>query len=317
MIFVRNATEAINLVAYAWGLWNLGPGDLVVVTELEHHSNFVPWQFVAGKRGAELRMLPLDDHGELDLSGLDAIASEGNVKVVATNLVSNSLGTINPVDRLVAWAHEQGAIFVCDAAQAAPHMKLDVQALGADFVAVSGHKMCGPSGAGALWGKTELLQRMEPFLTGGHMISSVHVDKTTWGELPHKFEAGTAPMAEAVGLGAAIDYLEAIGLDAIEAHEHELAAYALGRLGEVPGITLYGPPADRRAGHRLVQPRGDPPARRRPDPRPAGRRDPRGPPLLPAADAQARRRRDEPGELLPLHDPRGDRPARRRPPRRP
>jgi cysteine desulfurase/selenocysteine lyase len=248
VIFVRNATEALNLVAYAWGLWNLGPGDLVVVTELEHHSNFVPWQFIAGKRGAELRMLPLDDNGELDLSGLDALAREGTVKVVATNLVSNSLGTINPIDRLVGWAHEQGAIFVCDAAQAAPHMKLDVQALGVDFLALSGHKMCGPSGIGALWGKAELLQSMEPFLTGGHMINSVRVDKTTWGELPHKFEAGTAPMAEAVGLGAAIDYLEEVGLDAIEAHEHELAAYALGRLGEVPGITLYGPPADRRAG---------------------------------------------------------------------
>jgi cysteine desulfurase/selenocysteine lyase len=248
VIFVRNATEALNLVAYAWGLWNLGPGDIVVVSELEHHSNFVPWQFIGGKRGAELRMLPLDDHGELDLSSLDDLAREGNVKIVATNLVSNSLGTINPVDRLVAWAHEQGAIFVCDAAQAAPHMKLDVQALGADFVAISGHKMCGPSGAGVLWGRTELLQTMEPFLTGGHMISSVRIDKTTWGELPHKFEAGTAPMAEAVGLGAAIDYLEAIGLDAIEAYEHELAAYALGRLEEVPGITLYGPPAERRAG---------------------------------------------------------------------
>ena len=248
VIFVRNATEALNLVAYAWGLWNLGPGDLVVVTELEHHSNFVPWQFIAGKRGAELRMLPLDENGELDLSGLDALAREGTVKVVATNLVSNSLGTINPIDRLVGWAHEQGAIFVCDAAQAAPHMKLDVQALGVDFLALSGHKMCGPSGIGALWGRAELLQSMEPFLTGGHMINSVRVDKTTWGELPHKFEAGTAPMAEAVGLGAAIDYLEAIGLDAIEAHEHELAAYALGKLEEVPGITLYGPPPERRAG---------------------------------------------------------------------
>ena len=248
IIFVRNATEAINLVAYAWGLWNLEPGDLVVVTELEHHSNFVPWQYIAGKRGADLRLLPLNDHGELDLSGLDALAREGNVKVVATNLVSNSLGTINPVDKLVAWAHDQGAIFVCDAAQAAPHMKLDVQAIGADFVAVSGHKMCGPSGVGVLWGRTELLQTMDPFLTGGHMISSVRTDKTTWGELPHKFEAGTAPMAEAVGLGAAIDYLEAIGLENIAAHEHELTEYALGKLAEVPGITLYGPPADRRSG---------------------------------------------------------------------
>src|SRR4051794_18018755 len=248
IIFVRNATEAINLVAYAWGLWNLKPGDLVVVTELEHHSNFVPWQFIAGKTGAELRLLPLDEQGELDLSGLDAIAREGNVKIVATGLISNSLGTINRLDKLVPWAHEQGAIFVCDAAQAAPHMKLDVQALGVDFLAVSGHKMCGPSGVGVLWGKSELLQKMDPFLTGGHMISSVRTDKTTWGELPHKFEAGTAPMAEAVGLGAAIDYLEAIGLEKIATHEHELTEYALGKLAEVPGITLYAPPADRRAG---------------------------------------------------------------------
>ncbi len=248
IIFVRNATEAINLVAYAWGLWNLKAGDLVVVTELEHHSNFVPWQFIAGKTGAELRLIPLDEHGELDLTGLDAIAREGNVKVVATGLVSNSLGTINSLDKLVPWAHSQGAIFVCDAAQAAPHMTLDVQALDVDFLAISGHKMCGPSGVGALWGRTELLQRMEPFMTGGHMISSVRADKTTWGELPHKFEAGTAPMAEAVGLGAAIDYLEAIGLDKIHAHEQELTAYALGKLSEVPGITLYGPPPERRAG---------------------------------------------------------------------
>jgi len=248
VIFVRNATEAINLVAYAWGLTNLVPGDLIVITELEHHSNFVPWQFIAGKTGASLRMIPLDDNGELELSGLDALAAGGTVKVVATNLVSNSLGTISPVATLAAWAHDQGAIFVCDAAQAAPHMALDVQALDVDFLAFSGHKMCGPSGIGALWGRTEILRRMEPFLTGGHMINSVRLDRTTWGELPHKFEAGTAPMAEAVGLGAAIDYLDAVGFDAIETHEHELAAYALGRLAEVPGITLYGPPADRRAG---------------------------------------------------------------------
>ncbi len=248
VIFVRNATEGINLVAYAWGLSNLGPGDLVVVTELEHHSNFVPWQFIARKTGAELRMIRLDEQGELDLSTLEEIARGGRLKVVATNLVSNSLGTINPVTKLAEWAHAHGAIYVCDAAQAAPHMKIDVQALGADFLAISGHKMCGPSGAGVLWGRAELLLAMDPFLTGGHMINSVRFEKTTWGELPHKFEAGTAPMAEAVGLGAAIDYLEAIGLDAIEAHEHELAAYALGRLAEVPGISLYGPPADRRGG---------------------------------------------------------------------
>ena len=248
IIFVRNATEAINLVAYSWGMNNLGPGDLVVVTELEHHSNFVPWQYVAGKRGAQLAMIPLDENGELDLSSLDAIAAQGNIKVVATNQVSNSLGTINPVEKLVAWAHDQGAIFVLDAAQSAPHLAVDVQALGVDFVAISGHKMCGPSGVGVLWGRAELLSAMEPFLMGGHMISSVRFDKTTWGELPHKFEAGTSPMAEAVGLGAAIDYLTAVGFDAIAAHEHDLAVYALGRMGEIPGITLYGPPAERRSG---------------------------------------------------------------------
>jgi cysteine desulfurase / selenocysteine lyase len=248
IVFVRNATEAINLVAYAWGMSNLGRGDVVLVSELEHHSNFVPWQYVAGRTGASLRMIPLTEEGELDLSTLDAFAADGNIKVVATNHVSNSIGTINPVETLATWAHTQGAIFVCDAAQSAPHVPLDVQALGADFVAISAHKMCGPSGVGALWGRTELLQRMEPFLTGGHMISSVQLERTTWGELPHKFEAGTAPMAEAVGFGAAIDYLQAVGFEAIEAHEHELAAYALGRLGELDGITLYGPPADRRAG---------------------------------------------------------------------
>jgi cysteine desulfurase/selenocysteine lyase len=248
IVFVRNATEAINLVAYSWGMNNLGPGDLVVVTELEHHSNFVPWQYVAGKTGAQLAMIPLDENGELDLSSLDAIAAQGNIKVVATNQVSNSLGTINPVEKLVAWAHDQGAIFVLDAAQSAPHLAVDVQALGVDFVAISGHKMCGPSGVGVLWGRGALLSAMEPFLTGGHMISSVRFDKTTWGELPHKFEAGTSPMAEAVGLGAAIDYLTAVGFDAIAAHEHELAVYALGRMGEIPGITLYGPPAERRTG---------------------------------------------------------------------
>jgi cysteine desulfurase/selenocysteine lyase len=248
IIFVRNATEAINLVAYAWGMTNLGPGDIVIVSELEHHSNFVPWQYVAGRTGAQLRMLPLTEEGELDLSALDPIALEGTVKVVATNQVSNSLGTINPVAKLAAWAHEHGAIFVCDGAQATPHLTIDVQALGIDFFAISGHKMCGPSGIGALWGRGELLLRMEPFLTGGHMIQSVRLENTTWGELPHKFEAGTAPMAEAVGLGAAIDYLSDLGFDAIAAHEHELAEYALGRLSELPWLTLYGPPADRRAG---------------------------------------------------------------------
>lgn len=246
IIFVRNATEAINLVAYGWGLKNLGPGDVVIVTELEHHANFVPWQFIAKKTGADFKMVQVDTDGALQLEQLDEI--KGNVKVVATGYVSNVLGGSNDVPRIAAWAHEHGAIHVCDAAQAAPHKRVDVQALGSDFVAVSGHKMCGPSGIGFLWGKTELLLEMDPFLTGGHMIRKVREDETTWGELPHKFEAGTAPMAEAVGLGAAIDYLEDVGLEAIEQHEHELVAYTLEKFAEIPGLTQWGPPADKRAG---------------------------------------------------------------------
>jgi len=248
VVFTRGTTEGLNLVAYAWGLTNLGPGDLVLVTELEHHSNFVPWQYVAARTGAGFRMLRLTDGGELDLSGLDAIAGEGSVKVVATNLVSNSLGTVNPIERLSAWAHEHGAIMVVDAAQAAPHRAIDVQALGCDFLAFSAHKMCGPTSVGAVWGHGALLEAMEPFNLGGHMIRRVTFEKTTWGELPHKFEAGTAPIAEAVGLGAAIDYVEDVGLEAIEAHEHELLTYALERLSDLPGLVLYGPPPERRAG---------------------------------------------------------------------
>jgi cysteine desulfurase/selenocysteine lyase len=248
LIFTRNATEGLNLVAYAWGLTNLGRGDLVVVSELEHHSNFVPWQYIAKRTGAEFRMIPLTDSGELDLDALGGLEAEGRLKVVATNLVSNALGTINPVERLAAWAHEHGAVMVVDAAQAAPHMSIDVQALGCDFLAFSAHKLCGPSGVGALWGRRELLEEMEPFNLGGHMIRRVQFEETTWGDLPHKFEAGTSPIAEAVGFGAAVDYLTGVGLEAIEQHEHELAAYALERLRDVPGIVLYGPPPDRRAG---------------------------------------------------------------------
>ena len=248
IVFTRNATEALNLVAYSWGMNNLGPGDLVVVTELEHHSNFVPWQYVANRTGAGFRMIPLDDAGELDLESLESIARDGNVKVVATHLVSNALGTVNPVERVAAWAHDEGAIMVVDAAQAAPHRRIDVQALGCDFLAFSAHKMCGPSGVGALWGRAQLLEAMEPFNLGGHMIRKVRFDRTTWGELPHKFEAGTSPIAEAVGFGAAVDYLCEIGFDAIEQHEHDLTSYALERLAEIPDIVLYGPPPERRAG---------------------------------------------------------------------
>ena len=248
IIFTRQATEALNLVAYAWGLNNLGPGDIVVVTELEHHSNFVPWQYMAKRTGAGFRMIHVNDEGELDLTDLDDIAREGNVKVVANNLVSNALGTINPIEKLADWAHAQGAIMVVDAAQAAPHHPIDVQALGCDFLAFSAHKMCGPTGVGALWGRRELFEAMEPFNLGGHMIRKVRFEETTWGDLPHKFEAGTSPIAEAVGLGAAIEYLNEIGIEAIEAYEQELAGVALERLAEIPGVKLYGPPVERRAG---------------------------------------------------------------------
>jgi cysteine desulfurase/selenocysteine lyase len=246
VIFTRSATESINLVAYAWGLDNLGPGDVVLVTELEHHSNFVPWQYIAKRTGAAFRLLPIDDNGELQLDALGEI--DGQVKVVATNLVSNSLGTVNPVTKLAAWAHERGAIMVVDAAQGAPHHRVDVQELGCDFLAFSSHKLCGPSGVGALWGRAELLERMAPFNLGGHMIRSVKAEETTWGELPYKFEAGTMPIAEAVGFGAAMDYVSAVGVEAIADYESELASYALERLAEVGGVKSYGPPPERRAG---------------------------------------------------------------------
>ena len=248
VIFTRSATEALNLVAYAWGLDNLGPGDLVVVTDLEHHSSFVPWQYVAGRTGAAFKAIPIDESGELRLDALEEIETAGRVKVVASNLVSNTLGTVHPVHDLAAWAHERDAIMVVDAAQAAPHRALDVQALDCEFLAISSHKMCGPSGIGALWGRKELLETMAPFNLGGEMIRSVSMERTTWNELPYKFEAGTPAIAEAYGLGVAIDYLEAIGIEVIEQHEHELAEYALGRLGELPWISTYGPSPDRRAG---------------------------------------------------------------------
>jgi cysteine desulfurase / selenocysteine lyase len=249
IIFTRGATEALNLVAYAWGLENLGPGDVVVVTELEHHSNFVPWQYIASRTGAQFAAIPADENGELALDALEEIAARGQVKVVAVGHVNNSLGTVNPVERIAAWARENGAITVVDACQAAPHRRLDVQALGVDFLAFTGHKMCAPTGIGVLWGRRELLERMQPFQLGGEMIRTVSLERTTWNELPHKFEAGTPPFAQAVGLGAAIDYLNEIGLEAIEAHEHELTEYALGRVGEIDGIRIYGPPsAERRGG---------------------------------------------------------------------
>jgi len=248
VIFTRSATESLNLIAYAWGLDNLGPGDLALVTELEHHSNLVPWQFIAQKTGAEFAAIPFDDAGELELEALDELERRGRVKVVAVNLISNSLGTINPIESLAHWAHERDAILVVDASQAAPHRAVDVQALDCDFLAFTGHKMCGPSGIGVLWGRQPILEAMSPFNLGGEMIRSVSLERTTWNELPHKFEAGTPPIAEAYGLGVAIDYLSSIGLEAIERHEHELTAYALERLMEVPGLTVVGPALERRGG---------------------------------------------------------------------
>src|SRR4051794_22201541 len=248
VIFTRNATEAINLIAYSWGLDNLGPGDVVVITELEHHANFVPWQFIAKRTGAQFAHIPIDDYGELQLDALDEIAGRGNIKVVANNLVSNTLGTINPVEKLAAWAHEQGAIMVVDAAQAAPHRHVDVQALGCDFLAFSSHKLCGPSGVGALWGRRELLEEMQPFNLGGEMIRSVALERTSWNELPYKFEAGTPAIAEAYGFGQAIDYVSAVGLGAIEGHEHQLGVPAKGALAELPGIPVFRPPPGRGTG---------------------------------------------------------------------
>jgi cysteine desulfurase/selenocysteine lyase len=248
VVFVRNGTEALNLVAYAWALDNLGPGDVVVASELEHHSNFVPWQYMAKRTGAEFAVLPMDDDGELVREALPELERRGRVKLLACAHVSNTLGTVNPVKELAAWAHERDAVFVLDGCQSVPNRPVDVQALDCDFMAFTGHKMLGPSGIGVLWGRQELLQRMAPFELGGSMIRKVTAKETTWGELPHKYEAGTPPIAEAYGLGIAIDYLNAAGLDAIERYERELTDYALGRLFELPYVRVLGPAVERRGG---------------------------------------------------------------------
>ena len=248
IVFTRNATEALNLVAYAWGLENLAPGDVVVVTELEHHSNFVPWQFVARRAGADFAAIPVDENQELDLSALDDLGARGNVKVVALGHVNNSVGTVNAVADVAAWAHRQGGICVVDACQAAPHRAIDVATLDADFVAFTGHKMLGPTGIGVLWGRQELLQAMQPFNLGGGMIRKVSLEETTWNDLPHKFEAGTPPFVEAVGLGAAIDYLNEVGLERVGRHEAELTEYGLGRLAEIDGLRIFGPREIERRG---------------------------------------------------------------------
>ncbi len=246
IVFTRNATEALNLVAYAYARKFLREGDVVVSTEMEHHSNLVPWQFLANQIGAKLRYVHLTDDGLLDLSELDEIAAAGPVRLVAVTHQSNSLGTLNPIEQLAEWAHGLGAVLVVDGAQAAPHRPVDVTALGADFYAISGHKLVGPSGAGALWGRAELLEAMDPFLTGGEMINSVSLERTSWNELPWKFEAGTPAIAENVGMGAAIDYLQAVGMDAIQAHEERITAYAYERLAAIDGVRILGPPGEQR-----------------------------------------------------------------------
>jgi cysteine desulfurase/selenocysteine lyase len=247
-IFTRNATEAINLVAYSWGRANVGEGDEVLITQMEHHSNVVPWQLLCAERGAKLRYLPVSADGELSLDDLDSALGSGRVKLVAVAHVSNVLGTINPVAEIASRARAAGAVTLVDGAQAAPQLPLDVRELGVDFYAWTGHKALGPTGIGVLHGRRELLEAMPPFLGGGHMISRVDPDMSTWNELPWKFEAGTSEIAEAVGLGAAVDYLSAIGMDAVRAHEQELTAYALERLRDSEGVGVLGPPAERRGG---------------------------------------------------------------------
>jgi cysteine desulfurase/selenocysteine lyase len=246
VVFVRNTTEAINLVARAYGGRVLGPGDEVWTSAVEHHSNLVPWQRIAAERGATTRHFPMDEEQSLPLSSLDRLTSRA--KIVALVHVSNAFGTIHPVEQVIAAAHAAGATVVIDAAQSVPHLPVDVQALGCDFLAFSGHKMCGPMGIGVLWGRLELLEAMDPFLGGGSMIHEVFYDHATWAEPPHKFEAGTPNVADAVGLAAAVRYLETIGMTNIRAHERELVAYGLKALSALPGVRVYGPADPERHG---------------------------------------------------------------------
>ena len=248
VVFVRNATEALNLVAYSWGRRNVGSGDRILLTEMEHHSNVVPWYQLAAETGAELDWAPIDEQGRLDL-GEYARLLERRPKLVGVAHVSNVLGTINPIRRITGLAHDAGALVVVDGAQAGPKLPLDMAAIGADFYALTAHKMYGPTGIGALYGRRELLEEMPPFIGGGSMIRTVRRDEITWADLPAKFEGGTPPIGEAIGLAAAVEWLDAIGLDAAHAHEAELTAYALERLGDVPGLRVFGPPlGDDRAG---------------------------------------------------------------------
>jgi cysteine desulfurase / selenocysteine lyase len=239
-VFTKNASEAINLVAYAWGLRNLREGDEILVTEMEHHSNLVPWQLVAAMTGARVRAVPVTGDYLLDLDALDNLLG-GRTRMVAVSAMSNMLGTLNPVSAVAERAHAAGALVLADAAQAVPHAGARLDELGVDFLAFTGHKMLGPMGVGVLAAREEVLQGMEPFLGGGEMIRDVTIEGSTWNDIPWRFEAGTPNVAEAVGLGAAVDYLRALGMDRVRAAEADLTAYALKRLGEVQGLRVYGP----------------------------------------------------------------------------
>jgi len=247
VIYTRNTTESINLVAYSWARANLKQGDLVILTEMEHHSNLVPWHMLQVERGIELDFIPVTEDGLLDLDVYQALLSR-SPKLVSFTHMSNVLGTVNPAAEIIRLAHAAGAVVLVDAAQSVPHLSVDVQALDADFLAFSAHKMCGPTGIGALYGKADLLEAMPPFLGGGDMIREVKLRSFRPNSLPHKFEAGTPAIAEAVGFGVAVDYLTAIGMDAISAHEHEITEYALERLEEIPGVKVFGPSADKKGG---------------------------------------------------------------------
>ncbi|WP_104992206.1 cysteine desulfurase [Deinococcus sp. NW-56] len=248
VVFTRGTTEAINLVAHAWGLSHLRPGDEIVVTELEHHSNLVPWQLAAGATGARLRAVRLTPDGRLDLGHLQELLASGRVRMVAVGHVSNVLGTVHPVAQIARLAHAAGALCLVDGAQAAGHRAVDVQALGVDFYALSGHKMYGPTGIGALWGRAELLEAMPPFMGGGEMIETVEIGGSTFAPPPLRFEPGTPPIAQAVGLAAAVRFLEAIGLDRVRTHEAALLERALRGLDALPGVVTYGPRGEDRAG---------------------------------------------------------------------
>jgi cysteine desulfurase / selenocysteine lyase len=247
IVFTRGTTESVNLVSHAWGRKNVGRGDVIVLTEMEHHSNLVPWQLLATERGATIRYIPVDGNGRLDLSGLDRLL-QGPVKIVSLAHVSNVLGTINPVAEIARRAHAAGAVVMVDGAQSVPHMPVDVRALDCDFLALSGHKMLAPTGIGALYGKRELLEAMPPFFGGGEMIREVRLEGSTWNDVPFKFEAGTMNIADTIAFGAAIDYLSEIGMEAVHAHGRELVEETMRVLGSIPGVTIYGPPAAERGG---------------------------------------------------------------------